>query len=411
MPDTAEKLIEGHRVISPPEGISRWDVDPFDEAILASPRTFYAELRDRGPFVYLDRYGCLMCGRFDSTEAVLRDHQGFVSSRGVGLSDFQFEKPWRPPSLLLEADPPEHTRARKVMNRALSGRVVRGLRENFRRFADELIEKLVSQSEIEVVKELAEVFPTTVVPEAIGLKENRPDYLVSYGAMVFDAVGPDNAIRRRALAKGPEVVPWITAACQRENLFDGHIGADIHDAAIGGNISSDEAAMLIRSLFSAGLDTTIAAISSSVWCLANFPDALTRLRDNPDLAYDCVDEVLRLTSPAHTFCRTAVAETEIAGVRIAADSKIICSMAAANLDERHWPDPSHFDIDRKPSSHLAFGSGLHRCVGQSLARAEIESVIGAIAARVRSIEILEEPSWRPSNAITSLAQLKVRLHN
>ncbi len=402
-------LIEGHRPVTPPDGVATWDVDPFDEAILSYPRDFYRELRAQGPFAWIPRYACLMCGRHQETEEVFSDHTRFVSSRGVGLQDFKLEKPWRPPSMLLEADPPEHTRARKVMTRALSPRVVKGLREYFRTEADKLIDRLIDVESFDVVTELAEVFPTTVVPAAIGLKENNPEFLVAYGAMVFDTVGPDNEIRRRAMAKAPDVVPWITQACTREQLLDDYIGADVHDAVTTGELNENEAAMLVRSLFSAGLDTTIAAISSAVWCLGTHPDAFAALRQDQGLAKACFEEVLRFTSPVHTFCRTANVDTEVAGIRIEADTKVICSLAAANLDEEKWPDASSFKIDRKPIGHLAFGSGIHRCVGQTIARAEVEAILTALATRVGAIEITGPATWRPSNAINGLATLPVRL--
>lgn len=402
-------LVEGHRAVTPPEGVPIWDIDPFDEAILAYPRDFYRELRAQGPFAWIPRYASLMCGRHAETEEVFSDHARFVSSRGVGLQDFKLEEPWRPPSMLLEADPPEHTRARKVMTRALSPRVVKGLRDYFNTEAQSLVDKLVEKENFDAVTDLAEVFPTTVVPAAIGLKENNPEFLVAYGAMVFDTVGPDNEIRRRAMAQAPKVVPWISEACTRAKLLDGHIGADIHDAVATGELNDNEAAMLVRSLFSAGLDTTIAAISSAVWCLANHEEAFAALREDTSLAKPCFEEVIRFTSPVHTFCRTANVDAEVAGVTIEADTKIICSLAAANLDEEKWPGADTFDISRKPIGHLAFGSGIHRCVGQTIARAEVEAILVALAKRVKKIEVTGPATWRPSNAINGLATLPIRL--
>lgn len=403
-------LIEGHRAVAAPDGVTPWDIDPFDEAILAYPRDFYRQLRGQGPFAFIPKYASLMCGRHAETEAVFSDHERFVSSRGVGLQDFKLEEPWRPPSMLLEADPPEHTRARKVMTRALAPRVVKDLRGYFAAEAGRLIESVAGGNEFDGVTKVAEVFPTTVVPAAIGLKENRPDYLVAYGAMVFDAVGPDNDIRRRAMAKAPDVVPWISAACTREQLLDNHIGAAIHDAVGTGELTDHEAAMLVRSLFSAGLDTTIAAIASSLWCLGTHPDAFDALKADTSLARQCFEEVLRFTSPVHTFCRTANVDTTVAGVDIEADSKIICSLAAANLDEEQWPDADVFDIHRKPIGHLAFGTGIHRCVGQTIARAEVEAILVALAERVDRVEITGPAVWRPGNAINALATLPLKFH-
>ena len=116
---TAE-LVEGHKPIAPLAGVPVWDVDPYDAATLAEPSGYYAELRHIGPFAYIPRYSALACGRYDVTKEVFSDHTRFLSSRGIGLTDFSLDTPWRPPSIILEADPPEHTKTRRVMARAMS---------------------------------------------------------------------------------------------------------------------------------------------------------------------------------------------------------------------------------------------------------------------------------------------------
>ena len=107
-------MIEGHKEIDVPAGVPVWDVDPFDTTILTNPLDYYAELRSKGPFVYIPKYSVLACGRYAETREVFSDWERFVSSRGVGLQDFILEEPWRPPSIVLEVDPPYHTKTRAV---------------------------------------------------------------------------------------------------------------------------------------------------------------------------------------------------------------------------------------------------------------------------------------------------------
>ena len=402
-------LIEGHRPLDPPAGVPVWDIDPYDEAILADPRAYYAELRARGPLVYIPRYAVLAVGRYEETRAVFSDHERFVSSRGVGLNDFRIGKPWRDPSIILEVDPPDHTRTRKVMARALSPKSVATLKEAFRVEAEALVERLLAKGRLEAVTEVAEIFPTTVFPRAIGLRDADPRRLVDYGALVFNALGPDNRIRRAAMAQAPGIVPWITAACARERLTGDGLGAMIYAAADAGEITEAEAAMLVRSLLSAGVDTTVTGIGNALWCLSRHPEAWDRLRADPKLLRPCFEEVLRYTSPVHIFARTANLACEIAGHPVEEGAKVLCVLGSANMDPAKWGDPETFRIDRNPVGHLAFGAGIHGCVGQNIARAELEALLGALAARVARIEPDGEPVWRPNNAVHALDRLPLRL--
>lgn len=400
-------MIEGHLAIDIPESVPVWDVDPYDPAILADPAGYYAELRTKGPFVYLSRYSMLACGRHPEVKEVFSDWERFVSSRGVGLQDFKLEKPWRPPSIILETDPPEHTRARKVMTRALSPKATAALKESFQVAADALVDKLLNAGEFDAVLDLAEVYPTTVFPAAVGFSNSDRRRLVDYGAMVFNALGPDNELRRSAMAMGPHIVPWITDQCKRENLTSEGFGTVIYAAADAGEISHAEAALLVRSLLSAGVDTTVTGIGSLLWCLASNPGEFERLKDDPKLARPAFEEVLRYTSPVHSFCRTANVETQVSGIRIAEGTKILCVLGAANTDEIQWPNPEVFDVARKPMGHMAMGAGVHGCVGQTLARAEVGAVLTALINKVDKIEMTGPAIWRPNNAIHALDSMPI----
>jgi len=403
-------MIEGHIAPQVPEGVPVWDFDPYDPAILSDPQAYYADLRAKGPFAYIPRYGILACGRYGETKEVFSDHTRFVSSRGVGLQDFKLEKPWRPPSIVLEVDPPYHTKTRTVIARALSPKAVAQLKDDFRAAADRLVDELLEKGTFEAVEDMAEVFPVRVFPKAVGLKQVNRRALVDYGAMVFNALGPDNDLRRAAMAKAPDIVPWIMEQCARENLGSEGFGATIYAAADAGELTPDEAGMLVRSLLSAGVDTTVTGIGSALWCLATFPDQFERLKADPKLARPAFEEALRYTSPVHSFCRTADVDTQVSGVAIARDTKILCVLGAANLDAEHWPEADRFDIARRPTGHLAFGTGIHGCVGQNVARAEVEAVLSAIADKVGAIEMTGEAVWRPNNAIHALDRMPLRFH-
>lgn len=402
------KLVEGHRMVPQPPGVAVWDIDPFAAEVLGHLESYFAELRRRGAFVYLSRYAMLACGRYPETKEVFSDWERFVSSRGVGLTDFKLAEPWRPPSIVLEVDPPYHTTTRRVIMRALSARAIANLRDRFQRVAETLVDELLARKTFDAVPDLAERFPVSVFPQAVGLKEIDGRKLLDYGAMVFNALGPDNELRRHWLAKAPQVVPWIMEQCRRERLEPDGIGADIYRAVDLGEINDNEAGMLVRSLLSAGLDTTATGLGNTLWCLANYPDAFEKLRGNIALARAVFDEALRLTSPVHTFCRTANLDTEVSGVQVSRDTKILCVLGAANLDTQYWRDADQFDVNRK--GHLAFGIGIHGCVGQVVARAEVEAVLTALAARVSRIELAGEARWQTGHAVHALRSLPLRLY-
>jgi len=401
-------LVEGHLAIDPPPGVPIWDVDPYDEAILAAPEAFYAELRAIGPFAYIPKYAILACGRYDEVKEVFGDHERFVSSRGVGLVDFEQADPWRPPSIILEVDPPEHTRVRRILSRALSPKVMRDSANMFAATAKTMVAEVKAKGRFDAVTELAERYPTTVFPQIVGLKEISPSALLHYGAMVFDSVGPDNTVRRKSLEKAASIVPAIMSQCQRGNLSDGGIGLAIYAHADAGEISEEEAGLLVRSLLSAGVDTTVTGIGNLLYCLAANPDQWAALKEDPKLARPAFEEVLRFTSPVHSFYRTAGVDTEVSGIAIQKGTKIFCGLGAANRDDARFADPDRFNIARSVQGHLGMGVGIHGCVGQNLARAEVAAVLAEIIAQVDHITFDGDPIWQPGNSIRALSHLPIQ---
>lgn len=405
------EMIAGHVAISPPKGVPVWDVDPYSVEILRDPEPYYAELRAKGPVVYIPKYSVLAVGRYPETKEIFSDWERFVSSRGVGLDDFAHGQSWRPNSIILEVDPPEHTAVRKVMIRAMSPKVAAGYKQMFFDEAARLVNDLLTRDGFDAVGDFAEVFPTNVFPKAVGMTDVNKRHLVDYGAMVFNSLGPDNDIRKATMVKAAEIIPWINAACARDRLTGDGMGGILYAAADAGDITHDEAGLLVRSFLSAGVDTTVSSIGNALVCLAQHPAEFEKLKADPSLARPCFEEVLRYTSPVHTFCRTAKADTQVSGVDIAEHSKVLCVLGSANMDPDKWDSPQEFRINRKPAGHLAFGVGVHGCVGQNIARAEMEAVLTTLAQKVDRIELLEQPVWRPNNAMHALDRMMVRFHS
>src|SRR3954466_2985932 len=265
-------------------GIPHFDFDPFGIEFFADPFPTHEKLREAGPVVYLDKWDVYGVARYEQVHRVLNDPETFCSSRGVGLSDFAKEKPWRPQSLILEADPPAHTRTRAVLNQVLSASVMRPLRESFAAAAATKVDELLARKSFDAVADLAEAFPMSVFPDAMGLKQEGRENLLPYAGLVFNAFGPPNQLRQDAIDRSAPHQAYVAAQCQRENLAPEGFGGCIHARVDSGDITEAEAPLLVRSLLSAGIDTTVNGIGAAIYCLARFPDQWMRLRNDPSLA-------------------------------------------------------------------------------------------------------------------------------
>jgi cytochrome P450 len=390
-------------------GVPHLDFDPFSIEFFADPFPTHERMREAGPVVYLDKWGTYGVARYAEVHAVLNDPQTFCSSRGVGLSDFAKEKAWRPQSIILEADPPAHTRTRTVLNQVLSATAMRPLRGHFTALAETKVDELLARGNFDAIPDLAEAYPLSVFPDALGLKQEGRENLLPYASLVFNAFGPPNRLRQEAIERSAPHQAYVAEQCQRENLAPGGFGACIHARADAGEITHEEAPLLVRSLLSAGLDTTVYGIGAAVYCLARYPEQFAKLRSDPTLARNAFEEAVRFESPVQTFFRTTTREVELGGHTIGEGEKILMFLAAANRDPRRWENADSYDIARRTSGHVGYGSGIHMCVGQLVARLEGEVMMAALARKVKSIEITGEVKRRYNNTLRGLESLPVAI--
>jgi len=385
------------------------DADPFSREFFNDPHRIHEELRETGPVVWLMRYSVWAAARYEQVYAMLNDWQAFSSAACVGLQDFRKEKPWRPKSLVLETDPPLHDRTRLVLNRVLSPAAMKTLRERFARAADTLIDALLERESFDAIPDLAEAYPLTVFPDAMGMPPENRRFLLPYGNMVFNSFGPRNEFFAEAVADAEPVLAWLQAQMQRDALAPGGFGAQIHAAVDSGELTAEEAPIVTRSLLTAGVDTTVSGIGAAVYCLARFPDQFARLRQDPSLARAAFEEAVRHGSPVQTFFRTTTRPVELGGVPVGEGEKVLMFLGAANRDPRRWERPDEFDIARRTIGHVGFGAGIHACVGQLLARLEGECILSALARKVGAIEITGPVRRRYNNTLRGLAGLPVTL--
>jgi cytochrome P450 len=404
-PETGAGVMSDQATLSRPVST----VDPFSHAFLRDPYPHHEVLREAGPVVWLEQYGIWAMARHEQVRDALTDWRTYCSSAGVGLSDFRKEPPWRPPSIILEADPPLHTPTRAVLTRILSPAAIKILRDTFEREAELLIAQLVERREFDGVADLAEAYPLKVFPDAVGISEEGRENLLPYGTMVFNSFGPRNDLFDQAMANAGPVRDWIMSKCSRAALAPGGLGMQIFAAVDAGELSEDEAGMLVRSFLSAGIDTTVYGLGNALYCLARYPEQWRALRENPNLIRGAFEEVLRFEAPVQTFFRTTTRAVDVAGVHLGDGEKVLLFLAAANRDPRRWDRPDTFDVSRRAAGHMTFGTGIHGCVGQAVARLETEAILTALARRVASFELTAEPERRLNNTLRGFDTLPLRV--
>jgi 4-methoxybenzoate monooxygenase (O-demethylating) len=387
------------------------DLDLFSKEHFDNPWENLAALRTAAPAVWLNRIGCWAVAGHAEITAAFRDYDTFCSGAGVGLSDFRKEPPWRPPSIILEADPPDHSKARKVLADVLSPVNVKNMKEVFEADADAMVSALIDSGPFDGVSALAEAYPLKVFPDAVGVTPHDRHHLLAYGNMVFNSFGPRNEFFDQGMINAAETRAWIMAQCARDALTSDGLGAQIYEASDRGEVTEEEAGLLLRSFLSAGVDTTISAFTAALWALATHPDQWTVLKADPSLARAAFEEAIRFEGPIQTFFRTTTRATNLGGVAMGEGEKVLLLMAAANRDDRKFSDPDRFDISRRTVGHVGYGFGIHVCVGQVVARLEGEALLGAIARNASAITLAAEPTRRYNNTLRTFAKLPIELRS
>jgi 4-methoxybenzoate monooxygenase (O-demethylating) len=389
------------------ENLAVLDFDPFSTEVLGNPEAYDVLARESAPVGFLSRYNVWVLARHQHVQAAFSDWHTFSSAAGTGLTHIRREQPWRTPSRILEADPPNHAVFRRVMSRVLSGGTLAWLRTEFQSFADTLVQELVERREFDAAKDLAEVFPFHVVPTVLGIPAEGRELMLIYSELNFNSMGPDNELQKASRERAGPLVQRVTEMCRREALSSNGLGARIYDECATAGLTAEDASFLVRTFFSASMDTTINGIGFTIQSLCQNPDQWALLSEQPSLARAAFEESLRHRSPSPYIGRTTTREVEIEGVRLGADEKVLLFVAAANRDPRKYDHPERYEIRRGGAGHVAFGTGIHACVGQLVARLEAQLVLEALARLAASVEIVGEPQYLLNNWLRGLTSLPV----
>ena len=359
-----------------------FDTDIFSHESVRNARAVDDRLREFSPVVYLPGDEKIaMLARFEHVSAGLKDWKTFSST----------SRPWHDPNsvrpeLLLTDDPPKHTHVRAVVANALSTSALSKMAEAFRADAEALIARLKARGsdEVDAVHDMTQAFVYKVLPDLLGLPEKGREHLSAFGNMVWATMGPMNELFQETMAAtGQPVIDCATEACKRENLLPGSLGMAMYEAADRGEITADEAYLLVGILLSAAADTTVLTMANAIRAFSEFPDQYELVRSNPELLKAAFEESLRWDSPSRMAGRIAMRDVEIEDYVIPAGTRCGLMFAAANRDPRKWADPDRYDVRRKNLGHLGFGFGVHACVGRVLALLEAEALLGTIAREIR----------------------------
>lgn len=387
------------------------DIDPYSMEVLRDPYPFHEALREAGPVAYIKPHGVYAVGRHAEAKVVLSDYARFTNAAGIGIQDIRKPGDYRIPSRLLEADPPDHTKIRTVVTRLLSPIVIRKWKEGFERKAEALVDQLLERREFDGVEDCVERFVLEAFPASVGVRLPRTETL-AIGEMRFNQSGPRNELYERAMKNAAPYLAWFEESVAREGVLPGSIAELLFKAEDAGELDEGVASNVVRSFVGGGTDSTIAGMGFTLHQLAKSPQQWERVRSEPAKVKAAFEEGIRHETPFQVTYRTTRAETDLSGVRLDQDTKIGVFLGAANRDPRQFSDPDRFDVDRTAlaGNHVALGTGIHACIGQMIARAESEALIGALARRAARLELTAPATYRPINQVRTLDKLPMRLH-
>ncbi|MFV0373170.1 cytochrome P450 [Microbacterium sp.] len=378
------------------------DVDLTGDDYLTDPHPIYDRVRATGDAVYLSRHDAYAIGRYDGVRQVLADWQTFSSASGIALNDLTNQAT---AGMIIATDPPEHTALREVLADKLSPRALRTVADDVRAQAQELVDELLERSTtFDAVTDLAQSFPIKVVLDLVGLPAEGRDEVLRWADAAFSAAAPMSERTMEAFPLLQDQLAYLSGI-RKDDLVEGSMGRAIYDAADAGRIRPESCVPLMSAYVTAGVDTTINAISNAIQLFAENPEQWDLIRADRSLIPNAVNEVLRYDSPLQYFCRVATKDAGVGDDTVRAGARLVVFYPSANRDERKWGNPTAFDVTRADAGeHLAFSYGTHGCAGQGLARLEAQAMLSALAERVERFQI-GAPVRRLNQLIRGLAAL------
>jgi cytochrome P450 len=390
--------------------------NPWDRAFRANPYPFYRPLVSGPPYLLNLFIPMALVGRYAEAAAIIRDHERFSSVPAYSPYLEERIKVFGDAPRIVFSDPPVHTRLRRVVSRAFTPKRIRELEPRIREFTAGLLDRVERKGEFEAMSDLANRLPVMVIAEMLGVPNADYEQFKHWSDAVIES---DNTLPGTPL---PDSVKnafnalrdyFIEEIAQRRR----NPGQDLVSVLVAAReqaetLSEEELIAFVVLLLLAGNETTTNLIGNGLLALGRNPDQLERLRGQPELMPRAIEEMLRYDCPVQSTARYPKADLEIAGVTIPANTPTFVIVAAANRDPAQFPEPDRFDVAREPNAHLAFGEGIHYCLGATLARMEGAIAIGEVIRRFPRLHLADPDApreYKGSYFLRGLASLPMEL--
>jgi len=389
--------------------------NPMDPEFLADPYPTYHRLRDEDP-VHHSPLDFWVLTRYEDVAAVLRDPR-FIKEPLVSMVAARFGVTV-PPGVglsMLDRDPPDHTRLRSLVSKAFTPRVVEGLRPRIQKIVDDLITRAEAVGRMDLIEEFAYPIPVNVICEMLGVPIEDHERFKGWSldiARGLDSVWlpPESEIPKRSGAARHAIGDYMRGliaerrASPRGDLLSALIAAE----EAGDKLSEDELIATCILLLIAGHETTVNLIGNGTLALLRHPEELRRLRETPGLITSAVEELLRYDGPVQRTARITSTEVTIGGRTIGKGEMVMPFIGAADRDPSQFSDPDRLDLGRTDNRHIAFGWGIHFCLGAPLARVEGQIAIDTLVRRLPRLTLVDdEPEHRQSLTLRGLKALPV----
>ncbi|WP_225077018.1 MULTISPECIES: cytochrome P450 [unclassified Streptomyces] len=401
-------------------GLSGLAFDPWDPAFLADPYPAYAELRARGRVLHYEPTDQWLVPHHADVSALLRDRRlGRTYQHRFTHEEFGRTPP--PPEHepfhvlndhgMLDLEPPDHTRIRRLVSKAFTPRTVERLKPYVHRLANELVAELVAAGGGDLLRDVAEPLPVAVIAEMLGIPEADRAQLRPWSADICGMyeLNPSEETAAKAVRASVEFSDCLRELIAErrkepgEDLISGLIAA--HDE--GDRLTEQEMISTAVLLLNAGHEATVNATVNGWWALFRNPKQLAALRADHSLIPSAIEELMRYDTPLQLFERWVLDEIEIAGTTIPRGAEIAMLFGSANHDPAVFTDSGRLDLTRRDNPHISFSAGIHYCIGAPLARIELAASMTALLERAPALTLAAEPDRKPNFVIRGLDGLSV----
>jgi cytochrome P450 len=394
--------------------------NPFDPEFRKNPHPFYDKLRELEP-VHITPLGFVVLTRYDDVVNTLRNND---FSRDIELNADLPETPTRKfkrenerSKSMLNLDPPDHTRLRRLVSKSFTPSAIEKLRPRIQQLVDDSLANAKKTGKLELVEELAFPVPFVVISDLLAMPTDRADELREWSQIITATLEPTTGVED--LEKGQVAInkmrPYLEEIIRhrRKNMGDDMLSSLISVEEQGEKLNNDELMSFVILLYIAGHETTVNLIGNSMHALLTHPKQLATMRET-GCTPNMVDELLRFNGPVQHTIRTPLVDTTIRvdneDIKIPKGSLVLASLGAGNHDPSVFTNPHELDFSRKNSNkHLAFAAGVHYCLGASLAKLETEIAVGTLVQTFANIEVASEPEWRDRLTIRGVSKYELNV--